>query len=215
MHCILKWVLRYSSLGMLAFSFAFTLPANAADIEQANHDPSTSNNRLTSTWSDAAVEAWRQGKLETILALNEHLRELDITTEIEGHLAILTGYVNTEVQKELAAQLALSVDGITDVKNNVLIDKAYEHKVEAQENKGSFLQAVNDAGITASIKTQLIASDVKARNISVDTDAGVVTLTGSVESEAHFDLAQTIAQNTEGVFEVENNLMVVSGVAHR
>ena len=77
------------------------------------------------------------------------------------------------------------------------------------------MQAINDAGITASVKTQLIASDVKARNITVDTENGVVTLIGSVDSEAHSDLAQTIAKNTEGVFEVNNNLMIMSGVAHR
>lgn len=208
-HYFLNKILRYSSIGVVAFGFAFSQSANAGEMNEVNQDSAMS------AWSDAAVEAWRQGKLETIYTLNDHLSALDITTEIDGHMAVLTGSVKTEVQRELAEQLALSVDGISDVKNDLVIDDAYVRKASAGQDSGSFMQAINDAGITASVKTQLIASDVKARNITVDTENGVVTLIGSVDSEAHSDLAQTIAKNTEGVFEVNNNLMIMSGVAHR
>src|SRR5690606_34971472 len=138
--------------------------------------------------------------------LNDHLSALDISTEVDGHIAVLKGHVDSEVQKELAEQLALSVDGISDVKNELVIDDSFKKTQASSDSVNHFMQSINDAGITASIKTQLIASDVKARDISVNTKLGEVTLTGSVESEAHSDLARTIAKNTDGVTEVTNNL---------
>jgi hyperosmotically inducible periplasmic protein len=70
--------------------------------------------------------------------------------------------------------------------------------------------AQSDAGITASVKTKLVADDlVKARRIDVDTRDRVVTLSGEVrtaEEEAH---ALMIARNTDGVANVVDQLTVV------
>jgi osmotically-inducible protein OsmY len=57
--------------------------------------------------------------------------------------------------------------------------------------------AQSDAGITASVKNQLAADDlVKARNIDVDTNDRIVTLTGSVGSEQAQAKAIEIARGT-------------------
>ena len=46
--------------------------------------------------------------------------------------------------------------------------------------------------------------------IDVDTKQGVVTLTGSVDTAAQKDLAGKIAENTEHVVAVHNDLNVAS-----
>ena len=44
--------------------------------------------------------------------------------------------------------------------------------------------------------------------IDVDSDEGVVTLSGDVNSEQEKDLAEKIAANTEGTRSVNNNLTI-------
>ncbi len=68
---------------------------------------------------------------------------------------------------------------------------------------------INDAGITSSLKTKYIGDpDVKAFDISVNTDEGVVYLTGRVDTQAQKDEAERLAWNTDGVKQVVNNIKV-------
>ena len=70
-------------------------------------------------------------------------------------------------------------------------------------------QAIDDATITTSIKSKYLADDtLKGLDISVDTDHGVVTLTGTVQSDSAKELATKIAQGVEGVTSVNNQLTV-------
>ena len=69
--------------------------------------------------------------------------------------------------------------------------------------------ATADARVTAAIKAKLIASrDLSALRISVNTTAGVVTLSGSVASPEHIGKAILLAMQTDGVREVVSTLQV-------
>ena len=66
-----------------------------------------------------------------------------------------------------------------------------------------------DAGITSAVKSKLLADTaVRGLAIDVDTDAGVVTLNGSVSSRAEADRAIMLARKTEGVTRVVDNMRV-------
>lgn len=66
---------------------------------------------------------------------------------------------------------------------------------------------LDDAGITAKVKTAFIAeADLSALAIDVNTAENVVTLNGSVASEDLRARAEQIARSTEGVKDVRNNL---------
>ena len=68
-------------------------------------------------------------------------------------------------------------------------------------------QKIDDATITAKVKTALIADpDVKATDINVDTSGGIVTLKGTVGTQTQIDKAVQIAKGTEGVTSVQNQL---------
>lgn len=70
-------------------------------------------------------------------------------------------------------------------------------------------QAIDDATITASVKSKYLVDDtLKGLQISVDTNQGVVVLTGAVQNEAAKDLATQIAQGVEGVVRVDNQLTI-------
>lgn len=72
--------------------------------------------------------------------------------------------------------------------------------------------AQSDAGITTKVKTKLAADPtVKASQIDVDTKNKVVTLNGTVDSQAAKDQAISIARSTTGVADVVDNLTVAGG----
>jgi len=66
-----------------------------------------------------------------------------------------------------------------------------------------------DAGITSAVKSKMAADDtVKASEINVDTHEHVVTLNGTVGSQAEKDRALMLARNTNGVNSVIDDLRV-------
>lgn len=77
-----------------------------------------------------------------------------------------------------------------------------------------------DAGVTSAVKSKMAADDtVKASEINVDTHNHVVTLNGTVGSQAEKERALMIARNTKGVNSVIDDLRVgpvaTSGAADR
>lgn len=66
-----------------------------------------------------------------------------------------------------------------------------------------------DAGITTAVKSKMAGDDtVKASEINVDTHNHVVTLNGTVRSQAEKERAVMIARNTNGVTSVVDDLTV-------
>lgn len=71
-------------------------------------------------------------------------------------------------------------------------------------------QALSDTAITSKVKAAILAEPgLKVLQINVDTTNGMVTLTGTVNSQKNRDKAVAIAGNVEGVKGVSNRLSVV------
>jgi hypothetical protein len=68
-------------------------------------------------------------------------------------------------------------------------------------------KAGSDASITAAVKSKLVADKVSSLvKVNVDTDQGVVELSGTVDSERTKQRASELALQVEGVRKVVNNL---------
>lgn len=108
----------------------------------------------------------------------------------------------------LVAASAFALPGCTSNPNKTGAEKTGEVVGNAAENTG---EAVSDAWITTKVKSQLIADDmVKARDINVGTDNGVVTLAGVLESNAERSRAVSIAKGTKGVKRVDTSALKVN-----
>ena len=80
-------------------------------------------------------------------------------------------------------------------------------KLEAQGEKAGV--AIEDAEITAKVKAAIFAEPgLKTLQISVDTIKGVVTLSGSVDTQESSDRTKALAGAVAGVNAVENRLVV-------
>jgi hyperosmotically inducible protein len=70
-------------------------------------------------------------------------------------------------------------------------------------------QAIDDAAITAKVKTALLAEKgVRGTDINVDTAQGTVTLTGRLADTSQVERAAQVAKEVEGVKTVLNKLTV-------
>jgi osmotically-inducible protein OsmY len=73
--------------------------------------------------------------------------------------------------------------------------------------------AIEDGALTAKIKSKMALDDyVKARDIDVDTSDGLITLTGTLHTEAERERAVQLALQTEGVRTIIDALVVSGGV---
>ena len=82
--------------------------------------------------------------------------------------------------------------------------------VRGQESTGAY---VDDAAITAEIKTKLIGdTTVNAGAINVQTLHGEVALSGFAKSTSERERAEQIAYTAKGVKKVRNNLVVRGGL---
>lgn len=87
--------------------------------------------------------------------------------------------------------------------------EAEQAKQSAEKGMERATDAVSDAGITASIKTDLAKDpSLSALNIDVDTNNGRVRLNGTAPSDTARDRATQIAMAVKGVQSVDNILTV-------
>ncbi len=161
---------------------------------------------------DKLKDAWLDGKVETALLVNRHLNNFEIDTDVKGRTVTLTGTVNSEIDKELAGEIAKGIEGVNKVENNLTIEKPEKMNHEAHDDDAerSFSTWYNDATTTAAIKSKLLWNgETSGLKVNVDTMYGKVTLKGNVNSSAEKDLVEKIAENTDGVRSVDNQLQVV------
>ena len=76
--------------------------------------------------------------------------------------------------------------------------------------------AIDDATITGSVKSKLLADErTKGFDINVDTARGVVTLTGGADSQMSKNTAGSLAASATGVVRVKNQLVVAAAGSER
>lgn len=155
------------------------------------------------TWEDTAKDAWIDGKAEATLLFNGNLNSFDINTDVADGVVVLTGKVESDVDRKLAEELVLGIDGVESVDNKLTV---YAHKKGSSEDT----TALTDAKIATVIKSRLLFdTDISGMDIDVDVKNGVVTLKGEVESDAEKDLAIQIARNATDVRDIKADLKVV------
>ncbi|ABE56980.1 transport-associated [Shewanella denitrificans OS217] len=153
-------------------------------------------------WQGETKDAWIDGKAETTLLLNTNLNSFDINTDVKNGLVTLTGKVESGVDKALAAELVKSLDGVKDVDNQLTV-------LSEKESSNDMVEALTDSKVATVVKTRLLfSSEVSGTDINVEVEEGVVTLIGTVSSDAERQLALKIAENTDDVDKVVDKIKV-------
>jgi osmotically-inducible protein OsmY len=121
----------------------------------------------------------------------------DVVVEVQDGVATLEGTVPSYSAKVAAENDAFMVPGVLEVQNNLEIAAP------------AGLNLPNDEEITTNIKNKLSStSQLNPGKIVVDTDGGIVHLSGVVNTFWELNRAEEIALSTKGVLGITNDLVV-------
>jgi osmotically-inducible protein OsmY len=200
---------------LLATTVALALGVSAAHADDTSAAP---DRTLGQTIDDAAITASVKAKL----LADERTKAFDVNVDTVGGVVTLTGGADSQGAKMAAQELAGQAEGVVLIKNELTVaapgtaartqantatasgevraalDGATDGSVDGTLDDAG--DGIDDAWITTKVKTQLLADEaVKGTDISVETNANVVTLTGTAETAAARAAAIEIAKTTSGV----------------
>ncbi len=165
------------------------------------------------------------------MAADDTVKSYRIDVDTKDRVVTLSGAVDTPQARERAIEIARGTDGVRDVVDRLTVtpgatpttgvddplqDKAREAAREGQEkaregaeSAKDAMPAMDDATITGKVKTKFLGdTNVPGLQIDVDTKAGVVTLTGTVQTAAEKQRAVELAKTTDGVKSVVDRIKV-------
>lgn len=150
--------------------------------------------------SDSRIEK----SVSKVLKEEPSLKSGIAVKSVDKGIVLLAGKTDSMGDYLLAVECAHAVPGVRRVFSEI---QGPAGTLEWKERSGS---AHSDGYLTAATKLRLIGdSKVPALDVSVDTDHGVVTLFGSVPSQAVRAAAELDAHKVDGVVHVQNELEVV------
>lgn len=159
-----------------------------------------------STLTEQLAEARQEGSIWTAINLNRDLKPFRLSVDVEKGRAVLGGKVASEEQRELAGQVAMSVEGISAVDNQITVDPALANGEAPRSDAG---QRWDDTALAARVKARLLVEKhVDGLDIKVTSKNGAVTLEGTAPTEEASQQASHLAAQTEGVASVDNRLKV-------
>jgi hyperosmotically inducible protein len=121
-----------------------------------------------------------------------------IVVETYKGIVLMSGFVESQAQKDAAGKAAMGVSGAKKVHNALAI---------APEN--SMGSKLDDTVITSKVKAALMDdSDVKSGQINVETKGGIVSLGGFVSGEKMQKRAVELAKGVKGVKSVVDAMYV-------
>ena len=178
-----------------AICLIFASCSSNTDSSDSNRDNQMQSGSTQS--SDWEITATVKKNLMYGNSLSDSAKMISVTTN-DG-VVTLTGTVASNEEMRKVVKMVQNISGVVRVDNQL--------DVQTQSNSTQ----PDDSEITSAIKKKLRSdkslSD-SARMISVNTDDGVVTLTGTTESKEEMHKVVKMVQNMRGVVSVDNQLDV-------
>ncbi|MCW3480405.1 BON domain-containing protein [Neisseriaceae bacterium JH1-16] len=183
---------------LLAVMLASTFAASGAVYAAGAGD------KAITTFDNAAHSAGRYlddttvtTKVKAALLADDQIKSLPISVETHKGVVQLSGFVVNQQQAWRASEAAAAVAGVKVVRNDLRL----------RGQGGSAGGYLSDAAITSKVKAALLEDkQVKSLAIGVKTDAGVVQLTGFVQSKGQIVRAGRVAAGVKDVKSVQNEL---------
>lgn len=166
--------------------------------------------QLSAAQTQKPTDDTLKDRVEYRLETAATVRKYDIKVAVDAGKVTLSGDVATAAQKADAARLA-KITGVTSVENLLKVDpdedKTLTERAKAGLNKAG--AKIDDAWITTKVKWFMTGDDLLAgSNINVDTAKNVVTLKGTVKTQAGKARAVALAKDVDGVKSVVDQLTI-------
>jgi osmotically-inducible protein OsmY len=136
--------------------------------------------------------------------------------------AFLRGTVSTQADIDRIMELVHSVDGVRVIGSNLTVldepatinrdaDTVESMPLDTTPQEGTTLTTtvITDASLRSAVEEAIKSEGIMGQSkIKVETEDGVVTLTGTALSEAHADRIVALAQSVPGVVGIETNIQL-------
>jgi len=156
----------------------------------------------------ANSDAWLITKVKTTLLFHRSVSATATEVNAKDGIVTLRGNAENQAQKDLTTEYAKDVDGVKDVKNEMVVSTPTKKTQPAKKTQTAG-GTIDDASITGMAKmTLLYHRSTSALNTSVTTNNGVVTLTGKAKNAAEKDLATKYVNDVNGVKSVKNRMTI-------
>lgn len=145
-------------------------------------------------------DGWITMKVKAMLAFHKNVSAAGTEVNTQGGVVTLSGKADNLSQKQLTGEYAMDVEGVTEVRNGLVI---------AKSNRRTLGDKVDDTSITAQVKsTLLFHKSTSMLATKVSTLNGVVSLNGEAKSAAERDLVTKLVEDIHGVRSVHNRMKV-------
>jgi hyperosmotically inducible protein len=194
---------------MLLKAFA-TLAVAGCLVTAAATPAAAQTTRTPAPASQAKTDDALKDRIDFRLETSDLVRKYDVKVKVASGVVTLTGDVATAAQKAEAERLA-KVDGVTKIQNNITVDPTEDKSVADRVKAGLSRtgEKITDAWITTKVKWFFLGEDaLDDSSINVDTKDRVVTLKGTVKDAAGKARATQLAQQTDGVTKVVDQLTI-------
>ncbi|NTZ50351.1 molecular chaperone OsmY [Citrobacter gillenii] len=177
-----------------AFAENATTDKGQSGLESTGQKVDSSMNKVGDFMDDSSITA----KVKAALVDHESIKSTDISVKTDQKVVTLSGFVESQAQAEEAVKVAKGVEGVTSVSD----------KLHVRDSKSTSVKGyAGDTATTSEVKAKLLADDiVPSRKVKVETTDGVVQLSGTVDSQAQIERAESIAKAVDGVKSVKNDL---------
>lgn len=165
----------------------------------------------------SATDPGITASVKSRLAADDTVKAFRIDVDTKDAVVTLTGAVDNPVVRDRAVEVARNTEGVRDVVDQLTVTPGATPTTgvddrmqgEAGDATGRAGDAAGNAALTSKVKTKFLADDeISGLNIDVDSNDGVVTLTGTVPTEAAKERALKAARETEEVKSVIDRLKV-------
>jgi hyperosmotically inducible protein len=149
-------------------------------------------------------------KVKTQLAADDQVKALKIDVDTKDRVVTLKGTVQSPAEEARALEIARATKGVASVVDEISVVPATDTTATSGRiSEPAVDVTLTDPGLTAEIKTKLLADPyVSGLKIDVDTKDRVVTLKGTVNTQAEKDRALAIAREVKQALRVEDMLTV-------
>ncbi len=172
---------------------------------QADYKPISTDRSYGDIIDDVSISAAIKSKL--VWSKSTEGKTIDVKTT--GGKVVLSGSARSKEASEMASRLASGTHGVKSVTNNIAITKTPGMSGMAKASTYEIGDNISDAWITTKVKsTFLYSRSVAGSDIAVSTRAGVVTLSGKLDTGVERALAIELAQNIRGVKTVQAKELV-------
>ena len=176
-----------------------TVKAYQIDVDTADRVVTLTGTVDTSAAKDQALMLARQ---------TAGVRDVVDRISVNPAAAATTGDIKEEAREE-ASEIARDTQEQAREAADSAKELGREAQATAREAANRAGAAISDAAVTSAVKTKFFAdAAAEVLKIDVDTKAGVVTLNGTVATQAEADRAVSLARDTDGVKRVVNNLRI-------